>query len=348
MQDVSSPPAALGYRMPAEWEPHQATWLSWPHNRDTWPGKFEPVEPVMVAAVEALASSETVHINVLDEVHAAHVRRLLRDVRGDVRLHVIPTNDAWCRDHGAIFVVREAPSARLAALDWGYNAWGGKYPPFDRDAAVARHMAALLGVPRFEGGMILEGGAVEVNGRGLLMTTASCLCNPNRNPNLDRPTVEDRLRHYFGVETILWLPGSELSGDDTDGHIDNLARFVTQDTVLATWTPDPADPNHAPLAENLAYLRQVTFRGKPLNVHPLPLPAPVYYGEHRLPASYANFYIGNRVILLPTYRDPNDQVAASLLQRFFPDRRVVGIDCTDLVWGLGAFHCLTQQVPSVP
>ncbi len=341
-------PAALGYRMPAEWEPHQGVWLSWPHNRDTWPGNFEPVEPVMVAAVQALARSETVHINVLDADHEAHVRALLRRVEGPVVYHRFPTNDAWCRDHGAIFVVRERDGQReLAATDWGYNAWGGKYPPYDLDNAIPRRMAEALGVPRFEVDMILEGGSIEVNGAGLLLTTTDCLLNPNRNPGRSREEIEQTLRDYLGVQKILWIRG-ELAGDDTDGHIDNIARFVGEDTVLAVVEDDPADENYEPLQENLARLREMTtVDGRPLRVETLPMPAPVYYGEHRLPASYANFYIGNRVILLPVYNDPNDAVAAEIIGRHFPDRTVVGIDCRELVWGLGAFHCLTQQVPAV-
>ena len=340
-------PSALGYHMPAEWEPHQGTWISWPHNRDTWPGKFDPVEPVMVEAVRALAPGETVHVNVLDAAHEAHVRGLLAGVEGPVVYHHIPTNDAWCRDHGAVFVVRrEGHRRKLAAIDWGYNAWGGKYPPYDLDDAVPRQMAEVLGVPRYEGGMILEGGAIEVNGAGLLLTTASCLLNPNRNPGIPRAAVERKLKEMLGVTKILWLPCGDLAGDDTDGHVDNLARFVSEDTVLASWTEDPADPNHAPLAENFAYLQAATTTDeRPLHVIPLPTPAPVFYGEHRLPASYANFYIGQEVILLPTYHDPRDRHAKDLLQHHFPTRRIVGIDCTDLVWGLGAFHCLTQQVP---
>ncbi|GIV62110.1 MAG: agmatine deiminase [Rhodothermaceae bacterium] len=262
--------------------------------------------------------------------------------------HRFPTNDAWCRDHGAIFVVRERDGRReLAATDWGYNAWGGKYPPFDLDNAIPRRMAEALGVPRFEVDMILEGGSIEVNGAGLLLTTTDCLLNPNRNPGRSREEIEQTLRDYLGVRKILWIRG-ELAGDDTDGHIDNIARFVGEDTVLAVVEDDPADENYEPLQENLARLREMTtVDGRPLRVETLPMPAPVYYGEHRLPASYANFYIGNTVILLPVYNDPNDAVAAEIIGRHFPDRTVVGIDCRELVWGLGAFHCLTQQVPAV-
>ena len=343
-------PAALGYRMPAEWAPHAATWLSWPYNPETWPGEghLERAERVLAQAVGALRSGEDVRINVLDGEHEAHVRRLLAGQEGaayPVHFHRIPTNDAWCRDHGAIFVVREEESGRLAATDWGYNAWGGKYPPFDLDNEVPRQMADLLDVRRFEGGMVLEGGSVEVNGAGLLLTTEACLLNPNRNPGWTQPQIEARLREMLGVQEILWLEG-ELEGDDTDGHIDNLARFVAEDTVVAIAEDDPADVNHAPLQDNLGRLEAMTTTdGRPLRVVALPMPAPVYVGDNRLPASYANFYIGNRVVLLPTYGDVNDHVAQDRLQALFPERRIVGLDCTDVAVGLGAFHCLTQQVP---
>ncbi len=339
-------PAALGYRMPAEWTPHQGTWLSWPHNSDTWDaGPLASVERVLAEAVRALDGGETVRLNVLDAAHEAHVRQVVGDAAGVV-YHRFPTNDAWCRDHGAVFVVRaEAP--RLAATDWGYNAWGGKYPPFDLDDAIPQRMAEALGVRRFEADMILEGGSIEVNGAGLLLTTEACLLNPNRNPGLTREDLEGRLRAMLGVERIHWLVG-EMAGDDTDGHIDNLARFVAEDTVVAAVEDDPRDENYAPLQENLARLRALTtLDGRPLRVVTLPMPAPVYARGRRLPASYANFYIGNRVVLLPAYGGPRDAVARDLLQALLPGRRVVALDCRDVVWGLGAFHCLTQQVPAV-
>lgn len=335
--------------MPAEWEPHQATWLSWPHNRDSWPGKFEPVEPIMVQAVKALAESELVRINVLDADHEAHVKELLRKagITTNVQFHRFPTNDAWCRDHGAIFVTRpEEQGEPLAAVDCGYNAWGGKYPPFDLDNAIPRKMADALGIPRYESGMILEGGSIDVNGAGLLLTTEACLLNPNRNPKMSRSQIEQRLRDMLGVQAILWL-GDGIVGDDTDGHVDDLARFVSADTVVTVVEDDPADANYRALQDNLQRLRTMsTLEDAPLRVITLPMPGALYHEGQRLPASYANFYIANRVVLLPVYRDPHDAVAGQVLQSLFPDRRVVGIDCTDLVWGLGAFHCLTQQVPA--
>ena len=344
--EPSATPASLGYRMPAEWSPHAGTWLSWPHKRDTWPGKFETVEPVMVQAVAALAPGETVHINVLDAAHERHVRGLLSGVSGPVRYHRFPTNDAWCRDHGAVFVTRAGP-APLAAVDFAFNAWGGKYPPYDLDDAIPGRMAEALDIPLFPAHMVLEGGSVDVNGAGTVLTTEQCLLNRNRNPDLDRQAIEERLRGFLGVSQVLWL-GQGIAGDDTDGHVDDVARFVAEDTVVAVVEDDPRDENYASLADNLARLRSMRLAdGRPLSVLELPMPAPVYHEGQRLPASYANFYIGNAVVLLPVFNDPRDATARRILEGCFPGRRVIAIDGTDLVWGLGAFHCLTQQLPRV-
>lgn len=348
-ESSTTTPAAQGYAMPPEWAPHQGTWLSWPHNPETWPGHLEAAERALAGAVAALAAGELVHINVRDAAHERHVAGLLSG-RADparLRLHRVPTNDAWCRDHGAIFVTRPGSAAPLLALDFGYNAWGGKYPPFDLDNEVPRRMAELLGVPRQVGDMILEGGSIEVNGAGTLLTTEQCLLNPNRNPQLDRAGIERRLRDFLGVRTVLWL-GEGIVGDDTDGHVDDLTRFVAEDTVVTVVEPDTADANHRALAENrerLAHMRLAD--GRALTVLELPMPAPLLRDGQRLPASYANFYIGNRVVLLPVFDCPQDDVAAAVLARCFPGRRVVGIDCRDIVVGLGTLHCLTQQVPAV-
>jgi agmatine deiminase len=335
--------------MPAEWEPHLATWISWPHNRDSWPGKFETVEPIMCRAVQALVQSEPVFINVLNQEHEAHVRRLLQDTDDSDKLRYFhfPTNDAWCRDHGAIFVRRyhDDGRAEIAAIDCDYNAWGGKYPPYDLDQRMPQRMAEVLGVRRFDAGMILEGGSIEVNGAGLLLTTEQCLLNPNRNPHLSRANIEQRLMALFGVERVLWL-GEGIVGDDTDGHVDDLTRFVSVDTVVTVIENNPSDANHEALASNLIRLQSMTdLQGQVLHVRTLPMPAPVEYGGQRLPASYANFYIANEIVLLPVFNDPHDAEAIAVLSGCFPSRKIVPIDCTDLVWGLGAFHCLTQQVP---
>jgi agmatine deiminase len=326
------------FRMPAEWARHAATWLSWPHNRQTWPDGLPQAEEALAEGVVALAGGEEVYINVLDEAHAAHVERLLGRVpAGRVRYEHIPTNDAWCRDHGAIVVEDEA--GRQAALDFRFNAWGGKYPPFDLDDAVPPRMAEVLGIPCIAIDMVLEGGSIEVNGAGALLTTEQCLLNRNRNPILARAEIEAALGRYLGAREVLWL-GEGIAGDDTDGHVDDLTRFVAEDRVLTMVEPDPADANHRPLAENLARLRSLRLR-----VTELAMPEPLYRGGERLPASYANFYVANRVVLLPVFACPRDRAAIETLARCFPDRRVVPIDSRALVVGLGAFHCLTQQIP---
>jgi agmatine deiminase len=336
--------------MPAEWEPHQATWLSWPHDAAMWPVPLERVQRAYARMVAALARSETVRLNVNDAAMEAHARAVLAEMgaAGDIRFHHIPTNDAWCRDHGAIFTTcADAPPGvpRLLALNWEYNAWGGKYPPYDLDNAVPPQMARALGVPCVAGGMILEGGSIDVNGAGLLLTSEACLLNPNRNPHLSRAEIEQRLCAMLGVARVLWLADG-IVGDDTDGHVDDMARFVAPDTVLAAVEDDPADANYAPLRENLERLHAMRDQhGRPLRVLTLPMPPAQYHEGERLPASYANFYIANRVVLLPTFDDPRDAQARAVLERCFPGREVVGIDCRDLILGLGAVHCLTQQVP---
>lgn len=334
--------------MPAEWSPHQATWISWPHKRDSWPGKFEPVEPVMVRFVAAVSASELVRINVLDAAHEQHVAALLEGSANaaNVRFHRFPTNDAWCRDHGAIFVTREHDGAiEGRALNFGFNAWGGKYPPFDLDDAIPPQMAEALGVPCETVDMILEGGSIDVNGAGALLTTEQCLLHPNRNPSLDRADIEARLRGTLGVSQVIWL-GDGIVGDDTDGHVDDLTRFVATDTVVTVVERDRTDENHAALAENRERLDEVRLAdGGRLTVHEMQMPAPVIFGGDRLPASYANFYIGNRCVVMPAFSDPADAAAQQVLASCFPGREVVAIDCSDLVLGLGTFHCLTQQVP---
>ena len=352
MPASSLSPAALGYRLPAEWEPHQATWISWPHKRSSWPGAFEHAEPVMARAVAALTRGETVRINVLDEAHARRARTFLEDAAADmtaVVFHAFPTNDAWCRDHGAIFVVRPPRlGAPLAAVDCGFNAWGGKYPPFDLDDAIPSRMAAALGVPRFESGMILEGGSIDVNGAGTLLTTEQCLLNPNRNPGMSRAQIEARLGELFGIGEVVWL-GEGIAGDDTDGHVDDLTRFVARGTVVTVVEPNPHDDNFVPLRENLERLRAHRLSdGSALDVIELPMPAPLFHHGERLPASYANFYVANGVVLAPAFADPADDRAAGILGECFPGRRILSVDCRKLVVGLGAFHCLTQQVPAAP
>jgi agmatine deiminase len=343
-------PRERGYRQPAEWAPHEATWLSWPHNRDSWPGVFAGVEPAMVEFVRALGECEHVYINVQGAEHERHVGRLLSTAIAPERLKLyrFPTNDAWARDHGAIFVTRATAHEPRLAVDFDYNAWGGKYPPFDLDRLIGRQMADALGVPRYaKPGIVLEGGSIEVNGEGALLTTEQCLLNPNRNPSLTRAEIERLLRDSFGVDEILWL-GDGIEGDDTDGHIDDLTRFVSPRTVVTVVESNRADPNHAPLAANRRLLDTLRLGGKPLTVVELPMPTPQYLETQRLPASYANFYIANGAVLVPVFGCPADEAACSILKDCFPGRRVVPIDCRVLIAGLGALHCLTQQVPAAP
>ena len=296
--------------------------------------------------VEALIQSEPVSINVCHDAHQAEARGVLDGLAMDrITFHQIPTNEPWCRDHGPVFLTREA-EPRLAVIDWDYNAWGGKYPPCDLDEVVPTRIAEILQLPVFYPRMILEGGSIEVNGAGALLTSEACLLNKNRNPDLSREQIEKRLRDYLGVSQILWL-GEGTEGDDTDGHIDNLARFVGAKTVVAVIEEDRASANYEPLQENLRRLREMKIDHQPLEIIELPMPRRMVREDLVLPASYANFYIANTVVLVPTYADPNDEQVLQTLAKLFPGRRVVGIDCRELIWGLGAFHCLTQQQPAI-
>jgi len=347
MNNEEQKPLALGYRMPAEWEPHAATWLSWPRREGiSFPDSFDRVLPTLRAMVEALIESENVCINVCNGAHEAEARQVLRGLSMErITFHRIPTNEPWCRDHGPIFLTRKK-EPRLAIVDWDYNAWGNKYPRFDLDEVVPARVAEIFDVPVFYPRMILEGGAIDVNGNGALLTTESCLLNPNRNPNLNRDEIETRLRDYLGAREILWL-GEGIEGDDTDGHIDDLARFVSGRTILTVVEENRDDKNYEPLRENLARLRKMKIGNRKIDIVTLPMPNKIVRENLRLPASYANFYIANSCVLLPTFADANDRIALSILQKLFPDRRVIGIDCRELIWGLGTFHCLTQQQPAV-
>ncbi|HEY8061455.1 MAG TPA: agmatine deiminase family protein [Gemmatimonadales bacterium] len=336
--------------MPAEWAPHRGTWLSWPHKEASWPGNFAPIPVVIAEMVRQLAPGEEVHINVAGDAMEQQARFVLTDARvsdHNVFFHHHPTNDAWCRDHGPIFVQRDdgvAPEQLI--LDWGFNAWGEKYPPFDHDDVIPSRIGDELGIAVEHPGMILEGGSIDVNGRGALLTTEACLLNRNRNPLLSRRQIEARLRDYLGVRKVLWL-GDGIVGDDTDGHIDDLTRFVDEQTVVTVVEGDPADDNYEPLRENRRRLGAMTDQDdQPLRVVELPMPPALFFDGQRLPASYANFYVANEVVLMPGYDAATDAIAAASLQSVFPGRRVVTIDCRTLVWGLGAVHCLTQQWPA--
>jgi agmatine deiminase len=340
-------PAALGYRMPAEWEPHAATWLSWPRREGiSFPDSFDRVLPALRAMVEALIESEQVCINICNGAHEAEARAVLDGLSMErITFYRIPTNEPWCRDHGPIFLTRNT-DPRLAIVGWDYNAWGGKYPPCDLDEVVPTRAAQFLDVPVFYPRMILEGGSIEVNGAGALLTTESCLLNPNRNPSLGRAEIEQRLRDYFGIQEILWL-AEGIEGDDTDGHIDDLARFVSEHTVVTVVEENREDENYQPLQENLARLSKMKIDERQIEIIALPMPKKVVRERLRLPASYANFYVANTCVLVPTFADPADETALSILRKVFPTRRIIGIDCRELIWGLGTFHCLTQQQPAV-
>ena len=331
--------------MPAEWEPHAATWLAWPHAETTWPGCLPDAEREFETLVRALARSERVELLAQTESHAEILRERLGDLvrAGSVRLHVLRTDDVWMRDIGPTFV-RDGESGVLA-LDWTFNAWGGKYAPWDRDDAVAARVATLAGVPCERPALVVEGGALEVDGEGTLLATEPTLLDPKRNPGISREDVEKRLGELLGIRHVVWL-GDGIEGDDTDGHIDDLARFTSPGVVVCAREPDPSDPNHAPLEACAAALRAGRdAQGRPLRVIDLPMPPAVRAGADRLPASYANFYIANREVLVPVFGAPSDQVALDLLRPLFPGRSVVGIPSRALVRGLGAVHCLTQQQP---
>jgi agmatine deiminase len=344
-------PAELGFRMPAEWEPHLGTWFSWPRpDGISFPDKYETVPPVYAALIRHLVEVEDVQINVWNAEMEASVRQILTEHHvplARVSFHHFPAYEPWCRDHGPTFLVRDYNGRHERAIvDWGYNAWGGKYPPFDLDDAVPQRVAELRGLPLYSPGIVMEGGSIDVNGRGALLTTESCLLNPNRNPQLDQNQIAQHLRNYLGVQHIIWL-GDGIVGDDTDGHVDDLARFVNATTIVTVVEEDIDDVNYATLQDNLRRLRLARDQnGHLFRVVKLPMPGRIEHQGQRLPASYANFYIANKIVLVPTFRDRNDAKALEILQQEFPHRKVVGVDSTELIWGLGSFHCISQQEPA--
>jgi agmatine deiminase len=348
MPAATQTPAALGFRMPAEWDPQEAVWLSWPHNRETWPGNFRPIPSKFSEIAAHISLREKVRINVAAG-RQKRARSLLEKAGADmanIEWFNHPTNDAWCRDHGPIFV-RNDRTGEVALTDWQYNAWGGKYPPFDEDNRIPRRIGRALGLRRFEKKMVLEGGSIDVDGTGLLLTTEACLLNRNRNPRLTRAQIEGNLRDFLGVHTVLWL-GDGILGDDTDGHVDDLTRFCGEGSVVTAVERNPRDPNHRALCENLDRLRSMRTRsGGRLCVAELPMPRRCEYRGRRLPASYANFLIINGAVLMPAFRQVRrDREAAEVLESCFPGRMVIPIDCLELVVGLGTLHCISQQQPA--
>jgi agmatine deiminase len=341
-------PASQGFRVPAEWEPQEAIWLSWPVNLNTWPGHFEPIPAKFAEITAAISRFEQVRINCA-EVYQRDALALIRRAGADldrVELFDHLTNDAWCRDHGPIFVKNDQ-TGEVAVTDWQYNAWGGKYPPFDRDNQIPRLIAQRLGLRRFELPMVLEGGSVDFDGQGQVLTTEACLLNPNRNPHLSREEIEEQLRANLGVDRILWLHDG-IVGDDTDGHIDDLARFYRSDGIVTVVEDDEADANYPILRDNWERMSGLRTRdGRPFEVRALPMPRPVLCDGERLPASYANYLLVNQAVLLPVFRQPGpDGLAAEVMRDCFPGREIIPVDCVDLVLGLGALHCISQQQPA--
>ncbi len=341
-------PAELGYYMPPEWYQHSATWLAWPKDPLTWPERVPQAEEIFLRMIEALAPHETVNVLVDDEVIETSVKeRCNFPAATNVRFHRIATVDSWIRDYGPNFLLSD--KGELAFNDWTFNAWGDKYEELKRDDAIPKRLQSTLDIPnvaRFEPGIVLEGGSIDVNGAGVVMTTEQCLLNPNRNPQLDCAQIEARLKNYLGVEQVLWL-GEGIAGDDTDGHIDDIARFVSPTTIVCAMEDDPADENYRLLQDNYKRLSLARdARGLALNIIQLPMPGHIEGREGRLPASYANFYIANEVVLLPIYGHSNDARAIEILQSLFTHRKVIPINCEPLVWGMGAIHCVTQQQPA--
>jgi agmatine deiminase len=345
-----STPGELGYYFPAEFDIHEATWLSWPHKEASWPGKIHTIYPYYSQFVKELALSEKVRINVNDEKMKTFAIKSLIDAEvnmAQVEFFYHPTNDAWCRDHGPAFLINPAGQHKKIIVDWDYNAWGGKYPPHDLDDIIPTLIARHYKIPVYHPGIIMEGGSVEFNGAGTLITSRACLLNPNRNPHLNQAQIEDYLNKYYGVKQILWIDEG-IVGDDTDGHIDDTVRFVNSSTILTVIEDDKHDENYELLQRNLKQLQRMRLsNGKQLNIVELPMPDELRYEGQRLPSSYANFYIANKSVIVPIFNCRKDEKALLIIQDCFPDRKVIGIDSTEIIWGLGSFHCLSQQEPSV-
>lgn len=340
-------PKEQGFYMPAEWAHHKATWLTYPHNEDSWPDKIETIFPSYHLFIKTLSEVEEVHVNVVDDNMRQHVVAELEKIGAkmdNIYLHIHPSNDAWCRDHGPAFLLNRIDPTQRALVNWNHNAWGGKYP-YELDTQIPALVAKTLNMQMFEPNIVMEGGSIDVNGVGDLLTTTSCLLNPNRNPQLSQSQIEEYLRNYYGVENIIWL-GDGIVGDDTDGHVDDLSRFINEDTIVTAVEDNKWDENYEPLQENLKRLNSCRLaNGKQPTIVELPMPDQVIWEDQRLPASYANFYIANDRVIFPTYKCVTDNEAAYTLEECFPDREIIGIDSTDIIWGLGSFHCLSQQQP---
>ncbi|HME55742.1 MAG TPA: agmatine deiminase family protein [Candidatus Lokiarchaeia archaeon] len=346
-------PASLGYRMPAEFERQHAIWLAWPHNEDTFYGtdNVAEVEHVYVQSITALHSGQFIDLLVSDDNMKDRATEMLATAGVSMKkiiFHEIPTVDVWLRDYGPTFVINPATPQPLAMIKWRFTAWGGKYDDLALDDRIPWDMQErAIHVPAFDPGIVLEGGSIDVNGQGCVLTTEQCLLNPNRNPSLSRRQIEQQLMDYLNVKKVLWL-NEGIAGDDTDGHVDDIARFITPNIIACAYEDDPGDENHAPLIENYQRLSRMTDgQGKRFTIVKLPMPGVVEYNGTRVPASYLNFYIGNEAVVVPVFSHENDAVAIEILQKLFPTRKVVGIECTKLVYGLGTLHCSSQQQPSI-
>lgn len=347
---AASTPLREGYSFPAEWEPHRATWLSYPHTDSySWPGALDAIFPSYDLFVKELSKGERVCINVRNEALEKEVQNRLLGLGVDharVDFFIHPTNDAWCRDHGPAFLVNRKAEIPKVIVSWKYNAWGDKYP-HDLDEKIPGLIGRSLNLPVYYPGIVMEGGAVEFNGKGTLLTTTQCLLHENRNPRLDQQKIEEYLCHYYGVTQILWLDEG-IEGDDTNGHIDDIARFFREDAVVTMVEPRRSDENHSVLDKVLKKLKSFRLAdGRQLDIAEIPMPSPVIREDQRLPASYANFYIANQSVIVPVFRCREDDRAIRILEECFPGRTVIGIDSVDIIWGLGAFHCLSQQEPAV-
>lgn len=338
-------PSDFECRWPAEWEPHAATWVAWPHKRDTWPERFDGIPSCFAHLVRTLSQYEPVCILAPGGPVREQAEGMVGGL-GSVTLYDIPTDDAWIRDYGPMFV-RRGRDQRVAAVDWRFNSWGGKYPPWDRDDAVGRRMSEQLGIQRLDVAVVLEGGAIDGNGAGMALASESCLLDSRRNKTMTRRRMEGLLRRYCGIGNVIWLAGGPLAGDDTDGHVDQLARFVSSSCVVAAVEDNAGDENWRALRTNLSRLEAYRSTCEvPFDMVQLPMPAPIYSAGQRLPASYCNFYIGNRCVLMPFFDDAADAAALNVLQPLFPEREVIGIPARELVEGLGALHCVTLQQPA--
>ena len=342
-------PKEMGYYFPAEFYTHYATWLSWPHNKNSWPGKINSIFKSYSLFIKYLAESELVCINIVDEKMKKKAIQILTENNTplhNIEFYLHPTNDAWCRDHGPAFLINKDKENPKAIVDWNYNAWGNKYPPYNLDDVIPTLIGKAKNLPIFYPNIIMEGGSVEFNGAGSLITSTCCLLNPNRNKGLSKLDIEKYLVNYYGVEQILWV-NDGIDGDDTDGHIDDTVRFINADSVIAVYENNKNNINYAPLKKNLGDLKKIRLlNNKQLNIVELPMPSPVIYKNQALPASYANFYISNKYVIVPIFNCKEDDIALQIIGDCFPDRKTIGIDSVDIIWGLGSFHCLSQQEPT--